>query len=354
MPTPDPQADQPDRPSPLELPLADMGLHRHDQQRQRNDWLEHVWSFPDTQVLILRDGLAPTRQNRLLFVPATAALPETAVYLGSLRGEAAEASTVENTAGPGHLLAVSLSGTPRGAAAEAEMPLSAESPPPEPSAQESSGPLAEAEWLDLRDIGHRLGALDAALLTQAVAVTTWHRSSPHCTRCGHHTEVRNSGWMRRCPHCGTETFPRTDPAAITAVVDDAGRILLGSAYRWAPHRFSTFAGFVESGESVESAVVREVAEEAGVTVDRLQYLGSQAWPFPRSLMLGYQAQTSQPQDARPDREEIREVRWFTRQELYEQVSAGAVWIPSRSSISRALIEHWYGGQLPDAEGEIPR
>ncbi|MDO5493374.1 MAG: NAD(+) diphosphatase [Nesterenkonia sp.] len=340
MPTPDPQAAQPDRPGPLELPLADAGLHRQDQQRQRPDWLDHVWSLRDTRVLSLRDGLAPTCDHRLVLTPAAGPLPETAVYLGSFREDS------------GHLVAVSLSGSPQGAAAEAEMPLSAETPPAHAAdGDHLEGPAADAEWLDLRDVGHRLGALDAALLTQAVAVTTWHRSSPHCTRCGHRTEVRSSGWMRRCPHCGTETFPRTDPAAITAVVDDAGRILLGSAYRWAAHRYSTFAGFVEAGESVEAAVVREVAEEAGVEVDDVRYLGSQAWPFPRSLMLGYLARTSRPEQARADREEIRDVRWFTREELRDEVASGRLWIPSRSSISRALIEHWYGGPMPDAEEE---
>lgn len=202
-------------------------------------------------------------------------------------------------------------------------------------------------------IGAALNPIDAALFTQALAVTVWHSSSPFCAQCGHRTEVRHSGWMRLCPGCGTETFPRTDPAVITAVVDDQGRILLGSAHRWEAHRFSTFAGFVEAGESLEEAVLREVAEEAGVRIRSVQYMGSQSWPFPRSLMLGYMAVAEDPRQACADDDEIREVRWFTREQLHREVAAEQLRIPPRSSISRALIDHWYGGDVAQGEPADP-
>ncbi|GAB3187595.1 hypothetical protein GCM10027061_04240 [Nesterenkonia suensis] len=217
--------------------------------------------------------------------------------------------------------------------------------PDDPDGPAGRSPI---RWADLRRVGAHLDPLDAELLTQATAVLNWHASSPFCPRCGAATEVRSSGWMRQCSACGAEHFPRTDPAVITAVVDPDDRLLLGSATRWDARMYSTFAGFVEAGESLEDAVVREVAEEAGAAVERVEYIGSQAWPFPRSLMLGYLAHTRDAV-ARADEDEIRDVRWFTRAELHGQVSAGHLGIPSRASISRALIEHWYGGTLPDVD-----
>lgn len=134
---------------------------------------------------------------------------------------------------------------------------------------------------------------------------------------------------------------------LISAVDHDDRLLLGSAHRRESSRFSTFAGFVEAGESLEDAVVREVQEEAGIVIEQVKYAGSQPWPFPRSLMVGFFAHTSNT-DAIADDEEIREVRWFTRQQLHDQVVSGAVKLPPRSSVSHALIASWYGGTLPEA------
>ncbi len=204
-------------------------------------------------------------------------------------------------------------------------------------------------WVDLRRAGAELSARDAGLMVAAIALDNWHRAHPRCARCGAPTEISAGGWSRRCPVDGSEHFPRTDPAVIVLVRDRADRALLGRQTRWTPGWFSTLAGFVEAGESAEAALRREVHEEAGVVVgdggDDVRYLGSQPWPFPCSLMLGYHAWTDDP-TVTVDGEEIAEARWFTRAELAKACADGAVRLPPAVSIARRLIERWYGAQLP--------
>jgi NAD+ diphosphatase len=196
-------------------------------------------------------------------------------------------------------------------------------------------------WAELRTVGGTLRARDADLATLAMSVSRWLRDAEFCPACGARTEVRQAGWSRHCPSCGREHFPRTDPAVIVAVTD-GNRLLLGSNAAWPQGRYSCFAGFVEAGESAEAALVREIEEESGVRVTALEYLGSQAWPYPRSLMLGYLAHTSDPDDARPDGTEIVEVRWFEADEIGAALAGqGDVTLPGAASISRALIEHWH-------------
>ena len=132
------------------------------------------------------------------------------------------------------------------------------------------------------------------------------------------------------------------------VTDDAGRVLLGHNPRWPAGRYSTLAGFVEPGETAERAVIREVLEEAAVHVSDVTYLGSQPWPFPASLMLGYTARASDPSTNHADGVELTDARWFARDELLAAVLAGDVLLPPRISIARRLVEHWFGGPLPDA------
>ena len=144
-------------------------------------------------------------------------------------------------------------------------------------------------WTPLRDVGAELTAREAGLATTAVALDAWHDRHPRCPRCGAPTRVRAGRLVRVCVVDGSEHYPRTDPAVIMAVVDDDDRILLGHAAHWAPGRCSTLAGFVEAGESLEHAVRREVLEETGVVVGDVTYRGSQPWPFPASLMLGFRA-----------------------------------------------------------------
>ncbi|WP_167131493.1 NAD(+) diphosphatase [Paramicrobacterium chengjingii] len=204
---------------------------------------------------------------------------------------------------------------------------------------------ADVTWAPLRQIAANLSNRDAGLAAGSVAVLGWHEASGFCSRCGSATVVEHAGWMRRCPSCDAEHFPRTDPAVIVCVTDADDRILLGSNSAWEAGRYSLFAGFVEAGESLEAAVIREVYEEVGVRVTNPRYLGSQPWPFPRSLMLGYSAQIESDQDAgdtTPDGDEILEVRWFTRAELNDEASG--VLLPGRSSIAHAIIEQWLVGE----------
>lgn len=203
-----------------------------------------------------------------------------------------------------------------------------------------------ARWSSLRVVGATLSARDAGLATAAVALDAWHARHPRCPRCGAVTVATQSGWVRACTVDGSEHYPRTDPAVIMAVVDDADRLLLGHATAWAAHRWSTLAGFVEPGESLENAVRREVLEETGVVVDTVEYRGSQPWPFPASLMLGFRAH-ARSTDVAVDGVELESAAWFTRAELRDAVASGDVIPPGPSSIARALVEDWFGDRLPD-------
>lgn len=207
------------------------------------------------------------------------------------------------------------------------------------------------DWRDLRQVGSQLDARDVGLVVSAVALDNWRRGHVHCGRCGGVTDDAQAGWARRCGACDYVHFPRTDPAVIALVRDSEDRALLGRQRRWGAGWFSTLAGFVEAGETAEAALVREVREESGVRIDpaRIQYLGSQPWPFPSSLMLGYHAWTDDPATD-PDGDEIAEVRWFTRQELHDACETGDVRLPPRVSIARKLIERWYGEELPSDWG----
>ncbi|MCZ7416664.1 MULTISPECIES: NAD(+) diphosphatase [unclassified Streptomyces] len=197
----------------------------------------------------------------------------------------------------------------------------------------------------LREAGALLGERDTALLVHAVALENWQRLHRFCSRCGERTVIAAAGHVRRCPACGAEHYPRTDPAVIMLVTDEKDRALLGRQVHWPEGRFSTLAGFVEPGESLENAVIREVAEEAGVTVGSVEYVASQPWPFPTSLMLGFMARAVDPAIT-VDGEEIEEARWFSRDELRAAILAGEVKSPSGISIAARLVEHWYGGPLP--------
>jgi NAD+ diphosphatase len=187
----------------------------------------------------------------------------------------------------------------------------------------------------LRDAGALLSDRDAGLLVSAVALTRWHATHPRCPRCGEATEIVDAGWVRRCPADGSDHFPRTDPAIIVVVHDGADRCLLGRQPTWPRGRFSTLAGFVEPGESLEQAVVREVREESGVDVADVTYRGSQPWPFPASLMLGFEARVVAGEAAVGD-DELEDVRWFTRAEL----RAGDAGLPPPASIAHWLITSW--------------
>ncbi|MEK0157128.1 NAD(+) diphosphatase [Arthrobacter oryzae] len=209
-----------------------------------------------------------------------------------------------------------------------------------------AGIPSDAVWTGFRDVAARLNATDTALFIEASAIANWHATHVHCPRCGATTLVEAGGWVRRCPADNSEHYPRTDPAIIVTVVGPDDRLLLGGGGPLDAKNFSTLAGFVEPGESLEQAVVREIQEEVGVRITATQYLGSQSWPFPASLMLGFTARTLDT-EATPDGVEVTRARWFSRSELQAAVLSGEIVISSRLSIARSLIEHWYGGVIQD-------
>jgi len=204
----------------------------------------------------------------------------------------------------------------------------------------------EKSWFSLRSTGAGLSDLAAGLFTQALALGNWHQTHSHCPRCGGQTTIEQAGWVRRCPKDNLELFPRTDPAVIVSITDETDRILLGSQGIWEENRWSILAGFVEPGESLEAAVVREMKEESGLDVFEPEYIYSQGWPYPYSLMLGFSAKASSSQALRPDGEEIVRLRWFSREELFAE--AKNLFLPGQATISRALIELWFGKPLDSA------
>lgn len=199
----------------------------------------------------------------------------------------------------------------------------------------------------LREVGADLSARDAGLLVSAVALANWLDASAFSPRTGASTRARQAGWVREADDGSGPSFPRTDPAMIVLVHDgvagDEGLALLGRGHQWQPNRYSTLAGFVEAGESAEAAVVREVAEESGVTVWEVRYVASQPWPMPSSLMLGFTAIGDPAQPIRLGDDELADARWFSRAEIRSKVAADELRLPMRVSIAHQLVERWLSG-----------
>ena len=318
-------ADQPDiseQPGerPSVPPLARSTLDRAAHHRRDASWLEQAWK---TGLVLVVDTAATGRAlvrdredgNAELVLLETSAAPE----------------------GERLFLGVDPDGTPL---------FTVDAPLPE---------IEDARGRTLRDVGHRLDDRDAGLFSAAAALVNWHVSHRFSPLTGQPTEITEAGWSRTDPE-GKQMWPRTDPAMIVLVYDGVpgpeGRCLLGRNAAWrmpdGSLRFSTLAGFVEPGESVEAAVLREVQEEVGITVRDLKYEGSQAWPYPGSLMLGFTARADRDDPIRVDPEEIAEARWFTRSDVhqmrgdgYRDPETGApVRLPMNSSIALYLIERW--------------
>ncbi|HEU5043985.1 MAG TPA: NAD(+) diphosphatase [Nocardioidaceae bacterium] len=199
-------------------------------------------------------------------------------------------------------------------------------------------------WSTLRRVGPLLSQGDAGLMVHAVALAEWHAAHRHCPRCGGRLEAQAAGHVLVCTGCGRQQFPRADPAVIM-LVTDGDRALLGRQPSWPEGRYSTLAGFVDPGESLEEAVAREVAEEVGVQVTDVTYFGNQPWPFPSSLMVGFFARAVTT-EIRVDQDEISDARWFTREQMRAEAEAGTLLLPGGISISRSLVEAWFGGPLP--------
>jgi NAD+ diphosphatase len=217
-------------------------------------------------------------------------------------------------------------------------------------ADPASGPLAgRGKFMDLRFAGPQLSAPDAGVGATAKALFEWRRKHRYCSVCGQPTGQADAGWKRICPSCKTEHFPRTDP--VTIMLPTYGEeCLLGRQAAWPKGRFSTLAGFMEPGESIEAACAREVMEEAGLEVVSVRYHSSQPWPFPTNLMIGLIAEVS-GQDARPDQTELEEVRWFHKDELKALLSGDTSgWadidgfgVPPPFAIAHQLMKAWSEG-----------
>lgn len=209
------------------------------------------------------------------------------------------------------------------------------------------------EWLPLRGLLPVLsgGAVaQAPLVFHALGIAEWMWVTRHCPRCGGGLVVHAAGHELRCADCAKAQFPRTDPAVIMLIASgepgaDDELCLLGRQAAWPEGRYSTLAGFCEPGETLEDAVRREVAEEVGVRVGEVVYFGNQPWPLPASLMVGFVGRALSTEIV-VDEHEIEDARWFTRAQMRAEAETGTLVLPGGVSISRSLVEHWYGGGLP--------
>ena len=289
------------------VPIA-FSNHPHDRvghRRTDEDWLTQVWSDPTTQVLVIAGTRVQPADGAVVWVPTDQAPEGTRVLLGERDDKVWFAVILD-------------------------------------------GATVDDTWMPLRFLVPSITEESAALLVHAIGIAEWIWATRHCIRCGGLYEVMQLGHVLRCTDCGREEFPRTDPAVIMVVTDGEApddRCLLGRHPSWPQGRYSTLAGFVEPGESIEQAVRREVLEESGIEVGEVEYFGSQPWPLPRSLMVGCLAKATSV-DIAVDGEEIEDARWFSRTEMKDQAEAGTLVLPGGISISRSLIEHWYGGPLP--------
>lgn len=203
--------------------------------------------------------------------------------------------------------------------------------------------LVRHDFESLRRIGHLLPETERGLGTVASALTAWRATTRHCTSCGSALEIIAAGWEAQCSGCQMIHYPRHDPSVIMSIRDRRDRILLGHAANWPDGRYSCLAGFVEAGESLENAVAREAYEEASVRITSCEYVGSQPWPFPRSLMMAFRAWTdATDEDIEVDGVEVTEARFFDRDTFASLVASGEVSIPMETSAGRFLIEDWYG------------
>ncbi|RKN09007.1 NAD(+) diphosphatase [Streptomyces radicis] len=299
------------------IPLTGTGgIDRCAGYRLDEAWLGAAWSHPSTRVFVVSGGQALIEETadgrtELVLMPSfDAPLTEAHRYFLGADADGVRYFALQKDALPGRM-------------------------------DEAARPAG------LREAAPLLSERDNELLVHAVALENWQRLHRFCSRCGERTVIAAAGHIRRCQACGAEHYPRTDPAVIMLVVDEEDRALLGRQLHWPKGRFSTLAGFVEPGESIEQAVVREVAEEVGVVVEEVEYIASQPWPFPSSLMLGFVAHAASSEPV-VDGDEIEQARWFSREELRAAMESGEVLAPSGVSIAARLVARWYGKPLVSA------
>jgi NAD+ diphosphatase len=313
-----------------------------DGRRRDPGWVAAQLSHPAARAVLAGDDGVVMDGDRLAYVP-----------LAEAAGDPDRAPLLLGLDAVGPLFAVDVDAPPPGGERPARLIAAglprgsgAERPPP------ADGPRPVA----LREAGAVLAQDEGGLVAYLAALLNWHRRHGFCAACGTASELGEAGLVRVCPRCGTQHHPRTDPVAIMLVAD-GDRLLLGRGPSWPPRRYSALAGFVEPGESLEEAVVREVAEESGVRAGTPRFVASQPWPFPSSLMVGFIAPWVSGEPA-PQEDEIQDVRWFTRAEVEAAAAedvdgwggspdpadpdATSLLLPPRLAIARRLIEHWLG------------
>jgi NAD+ diphosphatase len=293
-------------------------LDRAADERKDPDWVAAQGEHPSARALLAGDAgvhVLTSDPSRLALVPLAEAHGAGPILLGL------------DADGPVFVVDTEPDGEP-------PRPLVGERP-----AQGAAGGAATRP-VGLRDVVGELPREAGGLVAYAASLVNWHRRHGFCSACGTASGPAAGGLVRICPNCGTHHFPRTDPVVIMAVHDGPERLLLGRQPSWPENRYSTLAGFVEAGETLEEAVAREVREEAGVEIEAPEYASSQPWPFPGSLMLGFSARW---RSGEPRRQagEIEDVRWFSRAEVAAGIAGnGGPDLPDRYAIARRLIEAW--------------
>ncbi len=302
----------------MTYPHVELAAGAHDRvaERRRNDaWLDERWADPGSRVIVVAGTRVRPVEGRIPWVSPAEAPDGVRVLLGERDGTTWWA-----------VLADAGLAEPKG------------------------------EWTPLRGLlpvlsGTTGPAVDQApLVFHALGLAEWHWVTHFCPRCGGDLAPAASGHELRCTRCERAQFPRTDPAVIMVVTAgepgaDDEQCLLGRSPGWPEGRYSTLAGFLEPGETLEDAVRREVREETGIRVGAVEYFGNQPWPLPASLMVGFVGR-AESTEISVDDDELEDARWFTRRQLREGAEAGTLALPSGVSISRSLVEHWYGGRLP--------
>jgi NAD+ diphosphatase len=281
--------------------MATTSYDRIAHRREDEEWLAAAWAAPSTRVLVVAGTRVHAPGGELEWVAPADAPDGMRVLLGDEDGAVTFAVIADRS-------------------------------------------LADDSWVGLRGVFLGVSERDASYLVHAIGLAEWHWATRFCPRCGAALEARQSGHVLRCTSCGREQFPRTDAAVIMLITDSEDRALLGRQPSWPAGRWSTLAGFVEPGESLEDAVRREVREESGVEVGEVSYLASQPWPLPASLMLGFTGRATST-DIRVDGNEIEDARWWSREDVHAAVASGELLIPSGVSISRSLLIGWLGEEV---------
>ena len=289
-------------------------LQRGDELREDLDWLRRCWQQGHVLVIDAHGDAFADGEGRLQVLP-TSMFPEECLARAILLGTQGDAAADAYPPVPGEswfALAGGESALPAGVA---------------------------GRWVGLRRAGLEWPAHHSSLFAHARALVLWQARARHCGSCGAVNAPARAGHSLRCgdPACASETFPRLDPAVIV-LVTDGSRCLLGRQASWPTGQYSTLAGFVEPGESLEDAVRREVAEEAGVRVGACRYRGSQPWPFPSSLMIGFRAEAIDPAIRLGD--ELEDARWFELDHLLGEIDAGRLRASSPLSIAFRLLHEW--------------